>query len=158
MFRLRFDFKAARAAIVAMRTEAESAGDALAYEGAVKYRDLVLAAIATQKFPVPYKPLEDWYVKKKTEEVGHARFWEYWGHLMGSLFVKKISQGRWAGGVDPSVFGEDGLRVEEYAARHERPGSNTYRPLFVPVGEQFAPGWEAMAAAKLKNIARSWKG
>lgn len=158
MFRLTFDFKAARTAIAAMRLKAESEGNSLAYEGAVKYRDLVLTAIATQKFPVPYKPLEDWYVKRKTEEVGHARFWEYWGYLMGSLYVKKISQGRWAGGVDPLATGEGGLRVEGYAARHETPGSNTYRPLFVPIGERFLPGWRTMATLKLKSIASHWKG
>lgn len=140
-----------RVDLVRMSDAAENAAQAVCMEGAISYRNLLYTAIASQQFPVSYEPYNKWYAKKKMDEVGHLRFWEYWGDLMQSLGVFQEGDD-WLAGVHPDAVNQKGENIHEYGTRNE-----AKRPLFGPVADQYAQDqWKRLCKRMLDSITMHW--
>jgi len=72
----------------------EKAVKSKTWDNAIDYFEKVIGAIETQKYAHEYDPYSDKYKEWKEKAVGHLRFWELTGDLIGAMEFKEDENAR----------------------------------------------------------------
>lgn len=146
------DYKRWMSASLRLLTEMPGTASEYNRVNAVKYRNLVLMNISTQKYGPSFKPLSPVYREWKRANSFPLSFWILKGDLMKNIVVQKVGVADWESGPDPSAYDSGGKNWSMTGP----PKSIAKYAQWVEEGTSKMPGRPVFGASSYEYHLRYW--